>query len=101
MTNTITHTPLSCLDSLKLIAVTQMHLVLLWRCEFSIKNMGQLSRYGDGLRTARSGLIPGRGRNSSPKRADQLWVQSNGYRGSLPGDKAAGTWNWPLISIYC
>jgi len=24
-----------------------------------------------------------------------------GTRGSLPGDKAAGTWRWPLASMYC
>jgi hypothetical protein len=27
--------------------------------------------------------------------------QPHPTRGSFPGDKAAGTWTWPLTSIYC
>jgi len=42
---------------------------------------------------------------SSPPRQDGLWAQSPSYpvgnRGSYFGSKAAGTWSWPLTSIYC
>lgn len=27
------------------------------------------------------------------------WFKINGYRTSFPGDKAAGTWDWPLGSV--
>jgi hypothetical protein len=53
------------------------------------------------------GSVPGRDNDdiffSSPQRPDQLWrtpsLISNGYRGSFPGNKAAGVWSWPLTSI--
>jgi len=33
---------------------------------------------------------------------NDIWVLlSNGYRGSFPGDKAAGAWSWTLTSISC
>jgi hypothetical protein len=42
---------------------------------------------------------------SSPRHPDRLWgspsLLSSGYRGSFPGCKAAGAWNWPLTSKEC
>jgi hypothetical protein len=41
----------------------------------------------------------------SPRRPHRVWAPpsllSNGYRGSFPGGKAAGSWSWPLTSNYC
>jgi hypothetical protein len=53
----------------------------------------------------RAGWCRGRGGRifSSPPRSDLLWgppsLLTNGYQGSFPGGKAAGTWTWPLTSI--
>jgi hypothetical protein len=39
---------------------------------------------------------------TSPCRPERLWCPPNllynGYRGFIPGGKAAGAWNWPLTS---
>jgi hypothetical protein len=50
--------------------------------------------------------IPGMRRDFIyPQRPDRLWgplsLLSNGFRGFFLGSKAAGSWSWPLTSVWC